>query len=34
MHPLYWKWIWSMRSSPGESRMDMAAAWAALLAAP
>ncbi len=25
--PLYWKWMWSMISRPGESRMEVAAAW-------
>jgi hypothetical protein len=26
MHPLYWKWMWSMIIRPGERRMDRAAA--------
>jgi hypothetical protein len=25
--PLYWKWIWSMIKSPGERRIERAAAW-------
>jgi hypothetical protein len=26
--PLYWKWIWSMMSSPGDNKTDKAAACA------
>ena len=34
MHPLYWKWMWSMMRRPGESRMEMAAACAARFDVP
>lgn len=32
--PLYWKWMWSMIKSPGERRIEMAAACACFFEAP
>ena len=31
MKPLYWKWMWSMMSRPGDRRIERAAARAARL---